>query len=52
MSSGIGISVQLSRPAAVVLVGLHVDEVDHAADLVLAADRDLGRDDVLAEGAP
>ena len=36
---------------AVVLVGLHVDEVDHAADLVLRADRDLGRDHVRAEGA-
>ena len=50
MSSGIGISVQLSRAGAVVAVGLHVDEVDHAADVVLGADRDLGRDDVLAEG--
>ena len=35
---------------AVVLVGLHVDEVDHAADLVLGADRDLRGDDVRAEG--
>ena len=34
----------------VVLVGLHVDEVDDAADLVLGADRDLGGDDVRAEG--
>jgi hypothetical protein len=33
-----------------VLVGLHVDEVDHAADVVLGADRDLGGDDVRAEG--
>ena len=38
-------------PVAVVGVGLHVDEVDHAGDLVLGADRDLGRDDVRAEGA-
>ena len=35
--------------APVVLVGLHVDEVDDAADLVLGADRDLRRDDVRAE---
>ena len=35
---------------AVVLVGLHVDEVDDAADVVLGADRDLGRDGVRAEG--
>ena len=34
---------------AVVGVGLHVDEVDHASDVVLGADRDLGRDDVLTE---
>ena len=36
--------------AAVVLVGLHVDEVDHAAELVLRADRDLRRHHVRAEG--
>jgi hypothetical protein len=35
---------------AVVFVGLHVDEVDHATDLVLGADRDLGGHDVRAEG--
>jgi hypothetical protein len=35
--------------AAVVLVGLHVDEVDDAADLVLGADRDLRGHDVRAE---
>ena len=33
----------------VVLVGLHVHEVDQAAQLVLGADRDLGGDDVRAE---
>src|SRR3712207_8946428 len=33
------------------LVGLHVDEVDDAAGVVLGADRDLGGHDVLAEGA-
>ena len=49
-SPGIGISRQLSRDVAVVFVGLHVDEVDHAADVLLGADRDLGGDDVLAEG--
>ena len=32
--------------------GPHVDEVDHARELVLGAHRDLGRDDVLAEGTP
>ena len=32
-----------------VLVGLHVDEVDHAGHLVLGADRDLGGHHVLAE---
>ena len=37
-------------PGAGVLVGLHVDEVDQAAHLVLGADRDLGRHDVRAEG--
>jgi hypothetical protein len=36
---------------ALVLVGLHVDEVDDAADLVLGADRDLGGHHVGAEGA-
>ena len=35
---------------AVVLVGLHVDEVDDAADLVLGADGDLGGDRVRPEG--
>ena len=37
--------------AAVGLVeeGLHVDQVDDPPDLVLGADRDLGRDDVRAE---
>ena len=35
---------------ALVEVGAHVDEVDHAADLLLVPDRDLGRDDVGAEG--
>jgi len=34
----------------VVSVGLHVDEVDDAGDVVLGADRDLRRDDVRAEG--
>jgi len=34
---------------AVVGVGLHIDEVDQAAHLVLGADRDLGGDDVGAE---
>ena len=37
-------------PRAGVLVGLHVDEVDQAAHLVLGADRDLGRHHVRAEG--
>ena len=37
---------------ALVAVGLHVDEVDHAGDLVLGADRDLGGDHVRAEGRP
>ena len=40
---------QFSLAVAVVPVGLHVDQVDHARDLVLGADRDLGGDDVLAE---
>src|SRR5262249_27648907 len=31
--------------------GLHVHQIDHASDLVLRADRDLGRHDVVAEGA-
>ncbi len=35
---------------ALVLVGLHVDQVDHAADLVLGSDRNLGGDDVGPEG--
>jgi hypothetical protein len=35
---------------AVVGVRLHVDEVDQARDLLLGADRDLGGDDVRAEG--
>ena len=35
---------------AVVAVGLHVDQVDHALKLVLLADRDLGGHHVLAEG--
>ena len=30
--------------------GLHVDEVDHALEIVLGADRDLGGDDVRSEG--
>ena len=34
---------------AVVAVGLHVHEVDHALELVLGADRDLGGHHVLAE---
>jgi hypothetical protein len=34
----------------VVLVGLHVDEVDEAGELVLGADRDLRGDDVRPEG--
>ena len=40
----------VASPVAVVLERLHVDEVDDAPDLVLAADRDLGGHDVLAEG--
>jgi hypothetical protein len=39
----------LAAPVAV-LVGLHVHEVDHAANLVLGPDRDLGRHDMRAEG--
>ncbi len=35
---------------AFVLVGLHVDEVDDAADVLLGPDRDLGGDGVRAEG--
>jgi hypothetical protein len=41
-------AVVLAR--AVVLVGLHVDEVDEPAGLVLRADRDLRGHDVRAEG--
>ena len=37
---------------AVVAIGLHVDQVDHALELVLGADRDLGGHDVLPEGLP
>jgi hypothetical protein len=39
----------LPAAAVGVLVGLHVDEVDQPADLVLAADRDLGRHHVRPE---
>ena len=42
--------LRVAAALALVLEGGHVDQVDHAADLVLGADRDLGRDDVLAEG--
>jgi hypothetical protein len=40
----------LAARAVGVLVRLHVDEVDHAAGLVLGPDRDLGRDHVGPEG--
>ena len=49
-SSGIGISRAVVAPVALVAVGLHVDEVDHAGDVVLGPDRDLGGHDVRAEG--
>ncbi len=39
-----------ARPGPLVDEGLAVDQVDHAADLLLGADRDLGGDDVRAEG--
>ena len=42
--------LRVAAPLALVLERGHVDQVDHAADLVLGADRDLGRDHVLAEG--
>ena len=41
--------LRVLAPVALVLERGHVDQVDHAADLVLGADRDLGRDHVLAE---
>ena len=40
----------LGAAPVVVLVRLHVDEVDHAARVVLGADRDLGRHHVRPEG--
>jgi hypothetical protein len=40
---------RVAAAGALVAVGAHVDEVDHAAALLLAAHRDLGRHDVLPE---
>jgi hypothetical protein len=41
--------VELSGAVGVVLVRLHGDEIDHAAEVLLFADRQLDRHDVLAE---
>ena len=42
--------LRAAAAGAVVAVGLHVDQVHHALQLVLGADRDLGGDHVRAEG--
>ncbi len=41
--------LRVAAPLALVEERLHVDQVDHPAHIVLGADRDLGRDDVLAK---